>query len=153
MGEPIVSGTQRAAANMTPTAISARFPDTQSANRATRALQKELKLRPEHVSVSMEPGTSATADTVGSGYIGLTKRGALIVNARAIDPIRVAAIREVLTRSGGEVIEREFGASASGGYGPTTANGTRGLFGGQARTSALAHQEFTHGPSDDPTPG
>ena len=69
--------------------VSARFDDRKAVNRATRALQKELKLPPENVSVAMSAGLDPGEAEDRTGYIGITKGGTLIVHARA--QLRVGA--------------------------------------------------------------
>jgi hypothetical protein len=106
------------------TGVSARFPDHNAANKATRALQKELGLRPEQISVALAPG-------------------AVLVHARGYDASLSDRLVSLLKGMGGEVIQTPYQTVSTGGYGPTTANGARGVFGGAPTTSAMANHLFT----------
>jgi hypothetical protein len=123
------------------TSVSARFDGTAHANKATRALQKELKLAPGDVSSVLAPGT---IPNLGGGYMGITKVGAILVHARARAPELVERIKALFVRLGGELVLDEPGTASTGGYGPTTAHGARSVFGGPATTSAMANHRFTH---------
>lgn len=125
---------------------SARFTDRAAANRATRALQKELGLRPEQVSVALEPGIDPVERGGAGGYLGITKAGAILVHARVQNAAAIDRVREVLGRFGGAIVESDRGSVSTGGYGPTTAHGTRGVFGGPPNTSAMANHLYTHAP-------
>lgn len=125
------------------TGISARFTDHNTANAATRALQKQLGLRPEQVSVALAPGIDGNELEGRGGYIGITKAGAVLVHARGYDPGLAERVEELLRRLGGTLIVAEHGTVSTGGYGPTTANGTRGVFGDAPGTSAMANHLFT----------
>ena len=126
------------------TSVSARFVGTENANRATRALQKELGLAPGDVSTVLAPGTVPNLGGLREGYMGLTKVGAILVHARARTPEMVEKVRTLLQRLGGELILNEVGTVSTGGYGPTTAHGAASVFGGPATTSSMANQRFTY---------
>jgi hypothetical protein len=130
--------------------VSARFEGTEHANRATRALQKELGLAPGDVSSVLAPGT---VPNLGGrqGYMGLTKVGAILVHARARTPEMVDRIRALMQRLGGQLVLEEAATASTGGYGPTTAHGARSVFGGPATTSSMANQRFTYEPPREPT--
>lgn len=134
--------------------VSARFDDRKAVNRATRALQKELKLPPENVSVAMSAGLDPTEATDTTGYIGITKGGTLIVHARAFDLESREKAIAILLRHGGDVMVGDQGSPSTGGYGPTTANGTRGVIGDLARTSSMDNHLYTYAvePPKDPPP-
>jgi hypothetical protein len=123
------------------TSVSARFDGTDHANKATRALQKELKLAPGDVSSVLAPGT---VPNLGGGYMGITKVGAILVHARARTTETAERIKTLFLRLGGELVLDEPGTASTGGYGPTTAHGARSVFGGPATTSAMANQRFTY---------
>jgi hypothetical protein len=128
------------------TGISARFVDHDAATHATRALQKTLGLRSEQVSVALASGVDPNEIEGRGGYIGITKAGAVLVHARGYDPSLTDQVRELLERAGGVLIVTEHGTVSTGGYGPTTANGTRGVFGGAPGTSSMANHLFTVAP-------
>jgi len=125
------------------TGVSARFPDHNAANKATRALQKELGLRPEQISVALAPGVDPNELKGAGGYIGITKAGAVLVHARGYDASLSDRLVSLLKGMGGEVIQTPYQTVSTGGYGPTTANGSRGVFGGAPTTSAMANHLFT----------
>jgi len=125
------------------TGVSARFPDHNAANKATRALQKTLGLRPEQVSVALAPGIDANELKGEGGYIGITKAGAVLVHARGYDASLSDRVAELMTSMGGQLVESKFNTVSTGGYGPTTANGASGVFGGEPGTSAMANYRFT----------
>jgi hypothetical protein len=132
------------------TSVSARFVGTENANRATRALQKELGLAPGDVSSVLAPGTVPNLGGRREGYMGLTKVGAILVHARARTPEMADKVRALFQRLGGEVVLDEAGTVSTGGYGPTTAHGAKSVFGGPATTSSMANQRFTY---EKPTKG
>jgi hypothetical protein len=128
------------------TGISARFVTHDAASAATRGLQKELGLRSEQVSVALAPGVDANEIEGKGGYIGITKAGAVLVHARGFEPSLGDQVRALLERHGGVLAVTEHGTVSTGGYGPTTANGTRGVFGDAPGTSAMANHLFTVAP-------
>jgi hypothetical protein len=128
------------------TGISARFSDHLAANRATRALQKEVGLRAEQVSVALAPGIDPGELLGTGGYIGITKAGAVLVHARGFDPSENDRVRKLMESMGGDIVENLYGTVSTGGYGPTTASGTRGVFGGSPGTSAMENHRFTVAP-------
>jgi hypothetical protein len=132
------------------TSVSARFDGTENANRATRALQKELGLAPGDVSAVLAPGTIPNLGGGREGYMGLTKVGAILVHARARTPEMVERVRALLQKLGGELVLDEVGTVSTGGYGPTTAHGARSVFGGPATTSSMANQRFTYEKPKEP---
>src|SRR6266536_3700851 len=121
------------------TGVSARFSDHGTANRATRALQKTLGLRAEQVSVALAPGVDSGELEGKGGYIGITKAGAVLVHARGYDPGLDERVRSTLESLGGALVHTEHGTVSTGGYGPTTASGTRGVIGDAPSTSAMAN--------------
>lgn len=123
------------------TSVSARFDGTPSANKATRALQKELKLRSGDMTVVLAHGT---VPNLGGGYMGITKVGPILVHARARSAELVEQIKALFSRLGGVLVLDEVGTVSTGGYGPTTIHGARSVFGGGATTSAMANQRFTY---------
>jgi hypothetical protein len=123
------------------TSVSARFDGTDHANKATRALQKELKLAPGDVSSVLASGT---VPNLGGGYMGITKVSAILVHARARTAEMAERIKALFLRLGGELVLDEPGTASTGGYGPTTSHGARSVFGGPATTSAMANQRFTY---------
>jgi hypothetical protein len=135
------------------TGVSARFADHKVANGATRALQKELGLRAEQVSVALASGIDANELEGRGGYIGITKAGAVIVHARGYDPSLSDKVQATLQRLGGVLVVSEHGTVSTGGYGPTTANGTRGVIGDAPGTSAMANHLYTFTPEPTEQPG
>jgi hypothetical protein len=127
------------------TGVSARFADHNSARDATRALQRQLGLRPEQVSVALAAGVDANEIEGRGGYIGITKAGAVIVHARGYDPSLADQVRAALEKAGGTLVVTAHSTVSTGGYGPTTANGTRGVIGDTPGTSAMANHLFTVG--------
>src|SRR5262245_3679552 len=87
------------------TGVSALFADHKVANRATRALQKQLGLRPEQVSVALAPGIDDEELKGQGGYIGITKAGAVLVHASGYEPAVDDRVKELLASSGGKLIE------------------------------------------------
>lgn len=128
------------------TGISARFATHDDANKATRALQRELGLRSEQVSVALAAGIDSNEIEGKGGYIGITKAGAVLVHARGYDASLDDRVRAVLEGSGGTLVVTQHNTVSTGGYGPTTANGTRGVIGDAPGTSAMANQLFTVAP-------
>lgn len=128
------------------TGVSARFPDHNAATAATRALQKTLGLRSEQVSVALAPGVDPNEIDGRGGYIGITKAGAVLVHARGYESSLDEQVREVMQQAGGVLVQTEHSTVSTGGYGPTTANGTRGVIGDAPGTSAMANHLFTHEP-------
>ena len=125
------------------TGVSARFPDHNAANGATRALQRELGLRSEQVSVALAPGIDTNELEGKGGYIGITKAGAVLVHARGYDASLTDKVQAAMERFGGTLVVTEHGTVSTGGYGPTTANGTRGVIGDAPGTSSMANHLFT----------
>lgn len=128
--------------------MTARFATATEANRATRALQRQLRLRAEDVGVTLAPGVDASELSGGGGYMGITKAGAVLVHARAVDDDLISRARAMLTKLGGTLVESEYGTASTGGYGPTTASGTQGVFGGPPGTSSMANHLFTQAPAE-----
>ena len=125
------------------TGVSARFADHNAANGATRALQRELGLRSEQVSVALAAGIDANELEGKGGYIGITKAGAVVVHARGYDASLSDRVQATMERFGGVLVVTEHGTVSTGGYGPTTANGTRGVIGDAPGTSAMANHLYT----------
>ena len=131
-----------------PIAVSARFLGTEKANKATRALQKQLGLRPGEVSTVLAPGTVPDLGS-RSGYMGITKVGWILVHARARDGDQAQAVISLMTSLGGEIVATSETTRATGGYGPTTAHGRTSVIGGTATTSAMESHRFTY---EEPKP-
>ncbi len=119
----------------------ARFDDPRDANRATRALMKELKLRPTDVRAVLSPGPVSE----GAGYLGITRSMPVIVHVSARQPDQADAIAAILLRSGGEMLD-DIATRSTGGYGPTSAHGRESIIGGASTTSAMATHRFTEAP-------
>src|SRR4029079_5116961 len=102
------------------TGVSARFLDHNAANGATRALQRELGLRSEQVSVALAAGIDANELEGKGGYIGITKAGAVMVHARGYDASLSDKVEATMQRFGGTLVVSEHRNVSAGGERATT---------------------------------
>jgi hypothetical protein len=120
-----------------PAGVSAYFEDMPAANKASRALQKKLRVPFEAIGLTLAPGVDPGKVSGEGAYLGITGGGRVLLNVAVPDEATSERVVELITSLGGELANVEHGSPSTGAYGPTTGWGRYGVIGGEPETTSM----------------